>query len=74
MCDRDDLSRGSAVETIHKTVIICALLNNYGSYVIAMRSQKCANCNTPVEVEGLPRSFGGFYIYCKVCGHNWLVE
>ena len=39
-----------------------------------MKSQKCANCNTPVEVEGLPRSYGGFYLYCKVCGNNWLVE
>ena len=39
-----------------------------------MRVRNCELCGTAVDVSGLPPSFGGYKLYCTVCGHHWKTE
>ncbi len=34
----------------------------------------CENCGSAIDVSGLPPSFGGYSLYCTICGHHWKVE
>tara|TARA_B100000029_G_scaffold154489_1_gene149765 strand:+ start:3240 stop:3404 length:165 start_codon:yes stop_codon:yes gene_type:complete len=36
--------------------------------------RKCENCGSAIDVSGLPPSFGGYSLYCTVCGHHWKVD
>ena len=52
----------------------CELFKDRWPLEKGVKSQSCANCNTPAEFEGLPSSYGGYDLYCKVCGHTWHVK
>jgi len=39
-----------------------------------MVAPKCPNCGTKKEIEGLDNSFGGYQIFCTVCGYNWHIS
>jgi len=36
--------------------------------------KKCENCGSAIDVSGLSPSFGGYNLYCTVCGHHWKVD
>ena len=34
----------------------------------------CENCGSAIDISGLPPSFGGYSLYCTICGHHWKAE
>jgi hypothetical protein len=39
-----------------------------------MVAPKCPNCGTEKDIGGLDKSYGGYQIFCTVCGHNWHIS
>ena len=35
---------------------------------------KCRSCGAEIRADGLPRSFGGYNIYCVTCGAQFRVD
>ena len=34
----------------------------------------CTNCGSPVDIGGLTKSYGGYDVYCTICGHTFHVD